>query len=73
MLGFSKEGVDFHSLDQSISQAVFLILIPENDPQSQLEIIAQVATLFSKPEVIQEFIECQSADEIVAFLKSISH
>ena len=73
MLGFSKEGVDFHSLDQSISQAVFLILIPVNDPQSQLEIIAQVATLFSKPEVIQEFIECQSADEIVAFLKSISH
>lgn len=73
VLGINKNGVNFHSLDQSLSKAVFMIITPEDDPQSQLEIIAQIATLFASPEVTQKFINCKTADELIAFVKSHDH
>lgn len=73
ILGISKAGVNFHSMDQSFSKAVFLILTPENDPQSQLEIISQVATFFKSSEVTQKFIESKTPSELIALINSSAH
>ena len=72
-MGFSQEGANFHSLDQSLSKAIFLIITPEDDPQSQLEIIAQVASLFSKEEMTKEFAKSKTPSEVIAFINSHDH
>ena len=73
VLAFNKTGLDFHSLDQSKSKAIFLIITPQGDPQSQLEIISQVAGLFKTSEVTEKFLKCKTQDEIKAFIKSEIH
>jgi Kef-type K+ transport system membrane component KefB/mannitol/fructose-specific phosphotransferase system IIA component (Ntr-type) len=73
ILGLNQAGADFHSMDQSLSKAVFLIITSDDDPQSQLELISQIATLFVNPEVTQKFINCKTASELVAFIKSHDH
>ena len=72
-LGISDFGVNFHSLDQSISKAVFLIITPDDDPQSQLEIISQIASFFKTSEVVEKFISCKTESEMIAFIKSSDH
>lgn len=73
IMGINKDGVNFHSLDQSLAKVIFMIITPEDDPQSQLEIISQVATKFSSSEVTQKFINCNSSAELIAFIKSHDH
>jgi len=73
VLAFNKNGVDFHSLDQSLAKVVFLIVTPEDDPQSQLEIISQVAGIFKNSDVTTKFLNCKTADEIKAYIKSEVH
>ncbi|MCM8533448.1 MAG: cation:proton antiporter [Lentisphaeraceae bacterium] len=73
VIGINKSGVNFHSLDQSLSKAVFMIITSEDDPQSQLEIISQIATLFSKADVTEKFINCKTPEELIAFVKSQGH
>lgn len=73
LLGICQSGVNFHSLDQSISKAVFLIITPEDDPHSQLEIIAQIGGFFTTAEISEKFISCKSESEFIAFLKSGHH
>ena len=69
-LGISKGGVNFHSFDQSLSKVILLIITPKDDPQGQLEIISQVASFFNNPERTQKLIDCKSAAEIIAYVKS---
>ena len=73
VLGISKAGVDFHSMDQSMAKAVFMIMTPEDDPQSQLEIISQVATFFKSPEVTQKFVSGKTPSELIALINSAGH
>ena len=73
ILGICKSGVDFHSLDQSSAKAVFLIITPEDDPHSQLELIAQIAGFFINEGISQKFLNCKSESEFIAFLKSGHH
>ncbi|MDD7984422.1 cation:proton antiporter [Lentisphaera marina] len=70
VLGICHDGVDFFSLDQSLSKVIFLILTPADDPQAQLEIIAQVATIFRNQEITNKFLKCKTNDEFIAFLNS---
>lgn len=70
ILGISKSGVNFHSFDQSLAKVILLIITPEEDPQGQLEIISQVATFFNNPDRTQKLIDCKSAAEIIAYVKS---
>ena len=69
-IGFHQSGVNFHSMDQSLSRIVFVIITPEDDPQSQLEIISQIGTIFSKPDATNQFLACRSASELIALLRS---
>jgi Kef-type K+ transport system membrane component KefB/mannitol/fructose-specific phosphotransferase system IIA component len=73
LIGLSQTGINFHSMDQSLAKAVFLIITDDNDAQSQLEIIAEVATMFSTQESTDKFINGKSTDELIAFVKSYGH
>ena len=73
VLAFNKAGLDFHSLDQSKAKAIFMIITPEGDPQSQLELISQIAGVFKTAEVTEKFLKCKTQDEIKAFIKSEIH
>lgn len=72
-MGISKNGVNFHSLDQSPSKVIFLIITSESDPQSQLEIISQIATLFATGKVTESFLKGKNSSELIAFINSHDH
>jgi mannitol/fructose-specific phosphotransferase system IIA component (Ntr-type) len=73
MIGLSKSGLNFHSMDQSLSKAIFLIITDEDDAQSQLEIISQIATIFADRDNTEKFVSGKSSSELIAFVKSYGH
>lgn len=72
-MGISRNGINFHSLDQSRSKVIFLIITSESDPQSQLEVISQIATLFSKEKITESFLKSKNPSEFIAFINSHDH
>lgn len=72
-MGISRNGLNFHSLDQSRSKVIFLIITSESDPQSQLEVISQIATLFSKEKITESFLKSKNPSEFIAFINSHDH
>ena len=63
-------GVNFFAPDESISKVVFLIITDKKDIQSQLEIIAQIATIFNDKAHSQFFSECQHKTSAIAYINS---
>jgi Kef-type K+ transport system membrane component KefB/mannitol/fructose-specific phosphotransferase system IIA component (Ntr-type) len=68
-LGRSYEGVDFNAPDGHSSLLVFLIVTPEEDPRSQLEIIASIARTFDKQGRTETVARAKGFTEILAALK----
>jgi Kef-type K+ transport system membrane component KefB/mannitol/fructose-specific phosphotransferase system IIA component (Ntr-type) len=69
VLGHSGGGVDFDSSDGHVARFVFLILTPDEDPRSQLEIIAGIAREFDKPNRAEQLSHCDGFTEMLAGLK----
>ena len=65
-----KEGIDFSSIDGSLSHTIFMIMTDENDVQSQLEIISEIATLFSDKDIAKKFLNSATPTEAIAFINS---
>ena len=69
-MALCPNGIDFHSPDSSLSTIIFMIITPEDDVQSQLEIIAEVATLFKDRAMATRFLKCKTPTEVIAFINS---
>ena len=70
-VGTCHDGVDFNAMDMTLSKIIFMIITPEDDPQSQLEIIAQIAGLFGDKENATRLLHCESEDQFIAFFNTI--
>ncbi len=68
-IGISEEGIDFGSRDGSMSHLIFLILIPKDDPQSQLEILADIAKTFKYFEPAKVF-GIKNLNQFIAFVRN---
>ncbi|HOD51490.1 MAG TPA: PTS sugar transporter subunit IIA, partial [Candidatus Hydrogenedentes bacterium] len=70
--GFSETGVDFDAPDGMPANLIFLIITPETDPASQLELGADIARSFRNPSMLERALRTSSYTEFLALLKSAS-
>lgn len=68
--GFSESGVDFDAPDGKLANLIFLILTPEKDPASQLEIGADIARCFQNASMLDGALRTSNYTEFLALLKS---
>jgi NhaP-type Na+/H+ or K+/H+ antiporter/mannitol/fructose-specific phosphotransferase system IIA component (Ntr-type) len=68
-----KEGIDLHSHDHLKSRLFFILLNPENDPETHLLMLADVAKIASDPEVVESILEAATTDEVLTQLKSLEN
>jgi Kef-type K+ transport system membrane component KefB/mannitol/fructose-specific phosphotransferase system IIA component len=68
--GISDMGVDFDAPDGNPANLIFLIITPEEDPASQLEIGADIARFFQNPAMLDRAMRTRNYTEFLALLKS---
>lgn len=69
-VGVSETGIDFDAPDGDAAQLIFLIVTPLHDSASQIEILADIARTFRKPETRQQAIRTPSYTEFCALLNA---
>lgn len=69
-LGISRDGIDFDAPDGKAARLVFLILTPEEDPGSQLEILSSISKFIRNEEHVHSAVNAEGLTEIIAQIKS---
>lgn len=69
-IGFSDSGIDFDAPDEKPAYIIFLILTPRDDPDSQLEITAELAKLFRENGMTERVLKTKSFTEFLALVRS---
>jgi len=65
----SDAGVDFNSIDGKLSKMIFMILTPLNDHQSQIQILADISSIFHDKETRNAIFKSKSFNEFIASIK----
>lgn len=66
LLAISKEGVDFHAMDESRSHIFFLVVSSPDNPSLNLQILAAIAHLVRKAETLfKRVLETKSVPAIL--------
>ncbi|HMB01087.1 MAG TPA: PTS sugar transporter subunit IIA, partial [Spirochaetota bacterium] len=66
-VGVSKKGIDFNSLDQKPAHLFIMLLSPTGTTGPHIELLSQIGSIFSNPEVIKKVTAMQSNEEIYNF------
>jgi Kef-type K+ transport system membrane component KefB/mannitol/fructose-specific phosphotransferase system IIA component (Ntr-type) len=69
-VGLSRHGVDFDAPDGRPAQLIFLLLTPIHDDGTQLELLADIATVFKSDEVRSRIGQVGSYTEFLALVRS---
>ena len=70
MLGVSKNGVDFHSLDGNPSHLFFLVVSSPDNPSLNLQILAAIAHLVRKANsLLKKVLEATSIPDILDIIR----
>lgn len=69
LIGRSKNGVDFSSLDNKLVNLFFLLLIPQEEKVKNLAVLAEIARMVKKPDFITQMLEAPDAKAIYKVLK----
>jgi mannitol/fructose-specific phosphotransferase system IIA component (Ntr-type) len=69
-VGISETGIDFDAPDGEPAQVIFLIVTPGDDPDAQLEILAELARLFREQHMLERVLRTRSFTEFLALMKS---
>lgn len=65
-----QNAVDFDALDNRPVDLLFALLVPENSTQEHLEVLANIAGMFSDENMRQKVRESDSGDEIYQLITS---
>ncbi|MBI4375286.1 MAG: PTS sugar transporter subunit IIA [Elusimicrobia bacterium] len=71
-VGISRKGVDFAAVDGQPVNIFFLVLGPQNAPESFLKLLSQIARLVRVPEVRGRLSSCGSATEVIELIRDES-
>ena len=71
VLGFSRHGVDFNSLDKQPTNAVFMLASPMADKDRQIRILGRIAAVANHGNFLNFLLQCKSAQELVDLLEEI--
>ncbi len=69
VVGHSENGVDFGGPDDLPARLIFLILMPEKEMTSQVQIMAQIARFFGNDQAREAIYESRSVDTVRAMIK----
>lgn len=64
----SKQGVDFGSMDHQLVRLFFGLAVPETATAEHLDILSSVAETLSQPDIRQQLLLCNHADEVYQVL-----
>ncbi|MEN8694878.1 MAG: PTS sugar transporter subunit IIA [Akkermansiaceae bacterium] len=70
VFGRSTEGVDFESPDNALSHCIVLLLAPQGQTAQHLQILSELAKVFSQCECREELMAAQTASEISAIFSA---
>ena len=68
-----KKPIPFDAIDGKPVDLLFAMTVPESCNEDHLKLLAQVAELFSDPELLKELREAQSPGELLQLLSSSQH
>jgi len=68
-LGISKKGIDFESLDHTMTHIFFIMVSPKNDTKTHVKILAEIAKSLKDEAYRNRLLECQGTKEIVQLIK----
>ena len=69
LLGISKEGIDFESMDGRPTHIFFLLLTPENSTGLHLKLLARISRLLKKESFKEKLLKATSQDEVIAVIE----
>ena len=69
VIGISKEGIDFQSLDQQPVHFFFLLVAPEKGGSEHLKASAKIVRLFRDKSFREKLLSLNSAKEVLACIK----
>ncbi len=65
-----RQGVDYDSPDQKPVDLLFALLVPENSTEEHLQLLAQLAEMFSDAEFVSKLRAANDADTLYQTLRS---
>lgn len=68
-----KKPLPFDAIDGEPVDLLFCLAVPENCGEDHLKLLAQVAELFSDPELLQDLREAESSGRIMQLLSGTKH
>jgi PTS system nitrogen regulatory IIA component len=68
-----KKPLPFDAIDGEPVDLLFCLAVPEDCGQDHLQLLAQVAELFSDPELLKELREAQSSGRLMQLLSGAKH
>lgn len=71
ILGFSKPGVDFGSLDNKPTHALFMLASPMADKDQQIRILGRIAAVANHENFLRFLLQCKSAQDVTDLLEEI--
>lgn len=61
--------INYDAMDHEPVDLIFVLLIPDACTEEHLQILANLARIFSQPEVPEQIRHCHSADEIISLIR----
>ena len=71
LLGVSKVGVDFGSLDKKPTHAVFMLASPLAQKDQQIRILGRIAAVANHENFLRFLLQCKSAQAVTDLLEEI--
>ncbi len=65
-----RQGVDYDSPDQKPVDLLFALLVPENSTEEHLQLLAQLAEMFSNTEFVGKLRNANNVDELYQTMRS---
>lgn len=68
-VGISDTGIDFDAPDGKLANVIFLVLTPVDIPDSQLNILAEIARLFRNQNMLNGILQTKNFTDLLALIK----
>ncbi len=69
VLGISRKGFDFESLDGQPTRIVVLLIYPSSELQAHVRMLAVIARLLTQPDIREQLIQCETSTEAIDILR----
>jgi len=69
-IGISEKGIEYDSLDGELVYVVFMLFSNPNNPNSHLELLAEVSHILAKPDLLASLRVAKSVEEVLLIIEA---